>query len=223
MRNAVLAVFAIAGSLAAQKHVSFPTQDGGVTYADLYGQGERGVVLAHGGRFSKADWAPQAQVLEKAGFRVLAFDFRGFGQSKGPKQDDFDNAPFQLDVLAAVRYLRKAGARHIAVVGGSFGGEACADAVGTAQPGEIDRLVELGAASGNLPAEKITVPKLVIVAREDSNGAGQRLPGIQRSFDRMPEPKQLIVLEGSAHAQFLFETNQSERVMREILHFLSAP
>jgi len=223
MRNAVLAVFAIAGSAIAQQHVSIPTEDGGRIYADIYGRGERGVVLAHGGRRSKDNWAPQARVLENAGFRVLAFDFRGFGQSKGPKQADFDNAPFQLDVLAAVRYLRNAGARHIAVVGGSFGGEACADAVVSAQPGEIERLIELAAASGNLPAEQMTVPKLIIVAREDANDAGRRLPGIQKSFDRMPEPKQLIVLEGSAHAQFLFETDQSERVMREILRFLAAP
>jgi hypothetical protein len=31
------------------------------------------------------------------------------------------------------------------------------------------------------------------------------------------------VLPGSAHAQFLFQTDQSARVMREILRFLSAP
>jgi hypothetical protein len=35
-------------------------------------------------------------------------------------------------------------------------------------------------------------------------------------------PKALIILDGSAHAQFLFQTDQGERVMREILHFLSA-
>jgi hypothetical protein len=28
-------------------------------------------------------------------------------------------------------------------------------------------------------------------------------------------------VDGSAHAQFLFQTNQSERVMREILRFLT--
>ena len=40
-------------AVAAQKTVSFPTEDGGVVYADIYGEGERGVVLAHGGRFNK--------------------------------------------------------------------------------------------------------------------------------------------------------------------------
>jgi hypothetical protein len=33
----------------------------------------------------------------------------------------------------------------------------------------------------------------------------------------------LIILEGSAHAQFLFATAQGDRVMREILKFLTAP
>jgi hypothetical protein len=33
----------------------------------------------------------------------------------------------------------------------------------------------------------------------------------------------LIVLDGSAHAQFLFQSPQSGRVMEEIVRFLSAP
>src|SRR5688572_53187 len=65
------------------KLVSFPTQDGGLIYANLYGKGSRGVVLAHGGRFTKESWDKQAQVLSKSGFRVLAIDFRGRGRSRG--------------------------------------------------------------------------------------------------------------------------------------------
>ena len=34
---------------------------------------------------------------------------------------------------------------------------------------------------------------------------------------------ELVVLEGSAHAQFVFQTDQADRLMREILRFLSAP
>jgi hypothetical protein len=30
----------------------------------------------------------------------------------------------------------------------------------------------------------------------------------------------MIVLEGSAHAQFLFQTDQGDRVMQEVLSFL---
>src|SRR6266568_5782678 len=62
------------------EHISIATEDGGLIYADLYGKSDRGVVLAHGGRFTKESWQPQAQSLATAGFRVLAFDFRGFGR-----------------------------------------------------------------------------------------------------------------------------------------------
>jgi hypothetical protein len=34
-----------------------------VIYADVYGQGDRGVVLAHGGRFNKESWEQQARTL----------------------------------------------------------------------------------------------------------------------------------------------------------------
>jgi alpha/beta superfamily hydrolase len=207
----------------AQQAVSFATDDGGQVCADLYGQGSSAVVLAHGGRFKKESWHDQASSLTSAGFRVLAIDFRGFGCSKGPGQEDFDNAPFEKDVLAAVRYLKAHGAKTVSVVGGSFGGAAAGDASIKSAPGEIDRVVFLGAAP-NLPADGLKSRVLFIVAREDTSGSdGPRLPGIQAQYEKAPQPKQLIVLDGSAHAQFLFQTDQSARVMQEILRFLSAP
>ena len=68
----------------AQTTVNFPTEDGGVVYADVYGAGEHAVLLAHGGRFNKESWAKQAPVLVNAGFEVMAIDFRGRGKSRGP-------------------------------------------------------------------------------------------------------------------------------------------
>jgi pimeloyl-ACP methyl ester carboxylesterase len=219
--RALLATLLLARFVAAQEHVSFPTEDGGVVYADIYGKGERGVVLAHGGRFNKESWEKQARTLESAGFRVLALDFRGYGKSRGPGDSDPMDAPLHLDVLAAVRYLRKTGAKSVSVVGGSMGAGAAGDASIASQPGEIDRLVLLGGAP-NGPAEKLKSSTLFIVAHEDASGDGPRLPRIQAQFERAPEPKALIILEGSAHAQYLFQTDQAERVMQEILHFLSA-
>jgi pimeloyl-ACP methyl ester carboxylesterase len=206
----------------AQQTISIPTEDGGRVCANLYGQGTRAVVLAHGGRFNKESWKEQAQALVSERFQILAIDFRGFGCSTGPGQADFDSAPFENDVLAAVHYLKGHGAKTVSVVGGSFGGGAAGDASIKSMPAEIDRIVLLGAAP-NLPADKLKSRALFIVARDDSNGAGPRLPGIRAQYDRAPQPKELIVLEGSAHAQFLFQTDQKDRVMREILRFLSMP
>lgn len=54
---------ALAALASAQDHVSFSTQDGGLIYADVYGIGDRGVVLAHGGQFNKESWEKQAREL----------------------------------------------------------------------------------------------------------------------------------------------------------------
>src|SRR5438128_8321495 len=42
---ATLLVLLLSRVADAQKTVSFPTQDGGIVFADLYGAGERGIVL----------------------------------------------------------------------------------------------------------------------------------------------------------------------------------
>ena len=206
----------LAAMAVAQQSISFPTEDGGRVCADLYGQAVRAVVFAHGGRFNKESWRVQANALVSEGFQVLASDFRGVGCSTGPGQ------AVENDVLAAVRYLKAHGAKTVSVVGGSFGAAAAGDASIKSAPGEIDGIVFLGAAP-NLSAERLKSRALFIVARDDSNGAGPRLPGIRAQYEKAPQPKELIVLDGSAHAQFLFQTDQSDRVMREILRFLSMP
>lgn len=217
----ILAVLLAAGSALAQKPVSFPTEDGGMIFGDLYGSTERAIVLVHGGRFNKESWAPQARQLVAAGFQVLAIDLRGYGNSRGPGDNDPMDAKLYLDVLAAVRYLHARGAKSVSAIGGSMGGAAAADASINAPAGEIDRLVLLGA-SPNLSADKLKSPTLFIVARDDASGDGPRLPGIRAQFDKAPQPKKLVVLEGSAHAQYLFQTDQASRVMKEILDWLNS-
>ena len=221
MLRALLTTLLLTQLAMAQEHVSFPTEDGGMVYADIYGQGERGIVLAHGGRFNKESWEKQAQELVKSGFRVMAIDFRGYGQSRGPQsKSGFEGVEY--DVLAAVRYLHKTGAKTVSIIGASFGGSAAADASILAEPGEIDRLVLLAAWTGG-PPEKIKGRKLFIVARDDANDDGPRLPKIRANYEKAAEPKELIILDGSAHAQFLFATDQGERLMHEIVRFLSEP
>ena len=216
-----MAAVVLGGVATPPQHVSFPTQDGGLVYADMYGKGGRGVVLAHGGRFTKESWEKQARALVAAGFRALAIDFRGYGQSRGPGQSQTVDAALHFDVLAAVRYLRQNGAKTVSVIGGSMGGGAAADASIEAEPGEIDRLVLLGSTGGSEP-QRLKGRKLFIVSRDDLGpGDEPRLPRIRADYAKTPEPKELIILDGSAHAQFIFQTEQGERLMREILRFLS--
>lgn len=234
IRLLVLSTLAIALAVLAFGHagsrqdaaelVSFPTQDGGLIYANLYGKGERGVVLAHGGRFNKESWDKQARELVQAGFRVLAIDFRGRGKSRGGAQAQAPDDGVHFDVLAAIRYLRKSGAKTVSVVGASFGGGAAAEASIETEPGEIDRLILLAHSPIDKP-EQMKGRKLFILTRDDFSGDKKipRLPRIRDQYERASGPKELVILDGSAHAQFIFETEQGERLMREILRFLSAP
>jgi pimeloyl-ACP methyl ester carboxylesterase len=209
-------------ALLAQEPVSFKTSDGAQVAAQAYGKGERGVVLAHGGRFTKESWKKQATELAQAGFRVLAIDLRGFGQSRPPEGGPSAEQGGRLDVLAAVEQLRKGGAKTVSVVGGSMGGDYAAEAA-EASPGAIDRLVLL-AAGAYTTLSTMKGRKLFIMAKDDVMGENTlRLPRIRAQYEKAAEPKEFVLLEGSAHAQFLFATDQGERVMQEILRFLSAP
>lgn len=208
----------------AQQTVTIPLPDGHASIqADLYGNGARGIVLAHGGRFGKESWAPQAQVLAQKGFTVLAVQFRGdkknLDGSSSAEGAYEDNA---ADVLAAVRYLHSKGMRSVSAIGASLGGDAVGDADAQSNPGEFDRVVFLGSEGGSHP-EKLTGRKLYIVARNDTSGDGPRLPGIKAHYAKAPQPKKLVIVEGSAHAQYLFGTDEGPRVLNEILKFITQP
>jgi pimeloyl-ACP methyl ester carboxylesterase len=213
----LIVLLALAGSAVAQEQVSFPTEDGSMVQADLYGEGDRGVVLAHGGRFDKASWEKQAKTLVRHGFRALAIEFRGHDQPPGDRSAKSADGNLDLDVLAAVRYLRKSGVKSVSVVGASMGGGAAADASVKSEPGEIDRLVLLAPSAIDHP-ELMKGRKLFIVSRDDAQGNGSpRLPKIREQYEWAPQPKELLILDGSAHAQFIFSTDQGERLMRDIL------
>jgi dienelactone hydrolase len=215
-------------SSAAQEEISIPVAAGSKQGAaeqiqgDLYRGGERGIILAHGGRLNKESWKKQAEVLMRSGFTVLAINFRGDtvrpDGTPSALGSDEDNA---TDVLAAAAYLRANGVKSISAIGGSLGGDAVGDADARSPAGTFDCVVFLGAVGGDAP-QKLTGHKLFIVAQADSSGTELRLPQIREHYARAPQPKKLIVLDGSAHAQYLFNTDQGPRLMDEILRFLSA-
>jgi pimeloyl-ACP methyl ester carboxylesterase len=203
--------------------VAIAAADGGTIQADVYGAGPRGVVLAHGGRFDRSSWRPQATALVAAGFRVVAIDFRAAVEARAGRETSclYDAACLAKDVLAAARYLRESGARTVAVVGASLGGGAAAQATFDGPPGTIDRVVLIAHMTVDTP-EKIRGPALFILARDDvGSGDRPRLPGIREQYEKAQGPKELVLLEGSAHAQFIFGTPQGDQLMREIVRFLS--
>jgi pimeloyl-ACP methyl ester carboxylesterase len=206
-------------NLLAQREISFPLPGQTVQiHGDIYGHGPRAVILAHGGRFGKESWKPQAQVLANAGFLVLALRFRGDRTNPDGTTGDFGSYPDNAeDVLAAVAYLRSIGTKSISAIGGSLGGDAVGNADAQSPPGTFDRIVILAAEGGDAP-EKLTGRKLFIFARDDTSGDGPRLPGITRNYEKASQPKKLVILDGSAHAQFLFGTPPAAHIQIRVPH-----
>ena len=111
-------------------------------------------------------------------------------------------------MLAAIDYLRRTGAITVSIVGASMGGDYAAEAA-EANPDKIERLVLL-AAGAYTPLVKSKARKLFIMSRDDVIGDNRpRLPEIRRQFERASGPKEFVVLEGSAHAQFLRRLKKS--------------
>lgn len=92
-------------------------KDTEVHVEDTGGPG-RPVVLIHGWPLSSASWKEQIPVLQQAGYRVVAYDRRGFGHSDQPWRGyDYDTLAGDLDGILTELDLRDA-----TLVGFSMGG-----------------------------------------------------------------------------------------------------
>jgi len=87
-------------------------------HIDDTGGGGRPVVLIHGWPLSAQAWEPQVSVLQAAGYRVVAYDRRGFGRSDKPESG------YSYDVLAddLQRVMDQCGLQDVTLVGFSMGG-----------------------------------------------------------------------------------------------------
>ncbi len=78
----------------------------------------RPVVLIHGWPLTAQAWEPQVSALQAAGYRVVAYDRRGFGRSDKPQSG------YSYDVLAddLQRVMEQCGLKDVTLVGFSMGG-----------------------------------------------------------------------------------------------------
>jgi dienelactone hydrolase len=111
-----------AGRLAAEAHTFWArTSDGVRLYMVEAGRSATTVVLAHGGRSDLCDTLDFGNQLVAAGYRIVAFDFRGNGRSASPRRNSL---ALGKDLAAAVAHARRTGAAHVFLVGSSMGGAA---------------------------------------------------------------------------------------------------
>jgi pimeloyl-ACP methyl ester carboxylesterase len=102
-----------------------PTDSVRLHIEDSGGSG-RPVVLIHGWPLSAQAWEPQVSVLHAAGYRVVAYDRRGFGRSDKPESD------YSYDTLAddLQRVMEQCDLHDVTLVGFSMGGGEVARYVG---------------------------------------------------------------------------------------------
>lgn len=119
-------------------------QTSGPNPTELYyyeqGQGQP-VVLIHGWPLSHRMWESQIAALAEAGYRVIAYDRRGFGQSGRPAGGyDYDSFAADLDCLMTQLDLRDA-----VLAGFSMGGGEVARYIGRYGSERVAKTMLLGA------------------------------------------------------------------------------
>ena len=136
-------------------------------YYEDHGTGKP-VVLIHGWPLSGRSWEQQVPALLKAGYRVITYDRRGFGDSSKPTTGyDYDTFAADLDKLLTTLDLRDA-----ALVGFSMGG------------GEVARyLGKYGAVRVRAAVFMAAVPPFLLKTPENPAGVdGKIFDGIQQAI-----------------------------------------
>jgi alpha/beta superfamily hydrolase len=152
------------------------------------------------------------KALNSFGFPVLRFNFRGAGLSQG----EHAHGTGELhDVRTALEWLDREFHRPVVLAGFSFG---AAVGLQVACPDDRVRLV-IGLGIPVVPADERTYdfaflrachkPKLFVSGARDQFGPPAQL---EQLIDSLPEPKQLVRIEGADH---FFEGRLRE--LREIL------
>lgn len=202
-----------------QEEVTFTTEDGIEINGNIFGSGNRWVIISHMRPTTQTSWFDFARYLANNGYIVLTYDFRGYGKSGGSQ--DISNIDKDLD--AALDFVIQYDAEKIFLIGASMGGTASLvvasrqtvdGVISFSSPTEIDSLSAIDKV-GNIDA-----PKLFIASQGDENAA----ESANTLFDASPEPKEIEILDGSAHGTFIFEKepDNAEIVKQIVLDFLNS-
>lgn len=110
-----------------------------IYYVDA-GQGQP-IVLIHGWPLSHRSWEAQITALTKAGYRCIAYDRRGFGES-GKPDGGYDYDTFASDLNDLITHLDL---KDVVLAGFSMGGGEVARYMGRYGSGRVSKAILLGA------------------------------------------------------------------------------
>ena len=108
-------------------------------YYEDHGTGKP-VVLIHGWPLSGRSWEYQVPALVEAGYRVITYDRRGFGQSSQP-WEGYEYDTFTSDLHQLLEHLEL---QNVTLVGFSMGGGEVARYISTYGTDRIEKAVLLG-------------------------------------------------------------------------------
>jgi len=151
--------------------VRIRTSDGVKLVGVVLGRGRVGIALGHERNGTLCNWLPLARRLAAQGYRVVAFDHRGHGDSDYPPYPR--NLALDKDVVAAVGELRRRGSTRFVVMGASMGatvalvaapqlGRSLAAAIDLSGPAQYVRLDAIPA------VRRMSAPGLFAVGRFDT-------------------------------------------------------
>ena len=199
--------------------VSFSSTDGIRLKGYLFGSGKTGVILTHMFPTDQKSWFEFAKKLANEGYTAMTFDFRGYGESGGSKEI----SQIDRDLEGAYLYL-KPKAQKIFLVGASMGGTASVR-VASRQPVAGVVCISGPVSFRGLDAQdaigEIKAPSLFIATEED--GGGRFSVSARDLHQKAQGKKDLLILSGSAHGTFLFQSPHKEQVEKKILEFLKNP
>ncbi|MDY0925502.1 alpha/beta hydrolase [Enterobacter sp. CFBP8995] len=119
---------------------TFKTQDGTQIYFKDWGTGKP-VLFSHGWPLDGDMWDSQLNFLAEKGYRVIAFDRRGFGRSDQP-WEGYNYDTFASDINDLITHLDL---QNVTLVGFSMGGGDVARYINNYGTARVDSLVLLGA------------------------------------------------------------------------------
>lgn len=180
-----------------------------------------GIVFSHGkgGNLAQDEEWAHAEMLWRAGFDVLTYDYRGFGKSTGKSEDE---TTLIVDAQAALQFLASrlvGGAARIVSYGHSLG-SAPAIALAAANPGLRALIVESGFSNGQAMATSadplgfpvqwllrepmlnttkiatVTRPVLILHGADDIQIPAQQGRDLHAAANN---PKQLQIVSGAGH------------------------
>lgn len=182
----------------------------------LYGHGKTMVICSHELHSTKVIWGLSgiAQRLAMHGYQVLAYDFRGNGDSSGSN----DLMKLDVDLHAAIAFARQQGATKIVLLGSSMGGTATLKVAASEQ---VAAVITLSAPEDfiiNVDAEVkvIIAPKLFINSQNDDYAAGT-----MHMYTLARPPKEIHMYPGAAHGTEIFYGDYGDDLTQRILNFVA--